>query len=83
MTTKAYREANKDKINAYAKAYYAKNKDRKNKTNMKRNADRIKAHRDEIIDFPCGSHVTRGHYARHKPSDKHEHYETHMFVFQL
>ena len=61
----------KKKQNAYARAY------------NKMNADRIKAHRDEIMDCPCGSHVTRASYSKHKLTDKHEHYETFMFVRQL
>ena len=75
MTTKAYREANKDKINAYAKAYYAKNKDRI-KANMK-------AYREQIVHCPCGATVTKHHYGRLKLADKLEHYETRMFVCRL
>ena len=75
MTTKAYRETNRDKIKEYMKRY--------RKGYKQRNKDKIRAYRSEKIQCPCGSSVTRHHYYRHKHTKKHERYQTSMFAKQM
>ena len=71
---KKYRENNKEKINKRQKKYYQENKQKKQQY-YSNNKDEILKNISVKITCECGLETTKGHYKRHKKSQKHKVYE--------